>query len=82
MGRLVLGEQAGSATADVRSGASIWVKPTEVDEKPPEVLPDEVTMLRGIDEAMREFQRRSVSGTVTLVVCRGRGVEVERGCRA
>lgn len=36
-------------------------------------------MLQDIGKALlREFQGRGVSGAVTLVVCEGRGVEVEK----
>ncbi|MGE5572962.1 MAG: hypothetical protein ACM3ZU_08100 [Bacteroidota bacterium] len=69
---------SGRITVDVRSGKAIWVKPVEADEEPPEMFPDEATMLRGVDDALREFQGRGVSGTVTLVVCNGRGIKVEK----
>ncbi|MEW6104763.1 MAG: hypothetical protein AB1563_00125 [Bacillota bacterium] len=69
---------SGRITVDVRSGKAIWVKSVVADVKPPDSFPDEIEVLRGVDGALREFQGRGASGTVTLVVCEGRGVEVEK----
>lgn len=46
--------------------------------KPPDNFPDEEQVLRGLEEALREFQEKGVSGAVTLLVCEGRGVRVEK----
>lgn len=69
---------SGRITVDVRSGKAIWVKPVIADVEPPGSFPDEIEVLRGVDEALREFQRWSTSGTVTLVVCEGREVGIEK----
>lgn len=69
---------SGRITIDVRSGKAIWVKPVVTDVEPPDNFPDEIEMLRDIDEALCEFQGGGVSGTVTLVVCWGREVEVKK----
>lgn len=69
---------SGRITVDVRSGKVIWVKPVVADMEASEAVPDEARVMRDLDEALREFLGRGVSGTVTLVVCQGRGVEVEK----
>lgn len=69
---------SGRITVDVRSGKAIWVKPVIADVVPPAEAWDARQVLRTFDEALREFQRRSVCGTITLVVCRGQAVDVER----
>lgn len=69
---------SGRITVDVRSGKAIWVKPVVADVEAPEAFPDEAKVMRDLDVALREFQGRGVSGTVTLVVCQGWGVEVEK----
>lgn len=50
----------------------------EADEKAPEDFLDEGVLMRGFDEPLHDCMRRGVPGTVTLVVCQGWGVEVEK----
>ncbi len=71
-------QASGRVAVDVRSGKAIWVKPVIADVEAPAEARDARQILKGFDQALREFQRRGTSGTVTLVVCEGRGVEVER----
>jgi len=69
---------SGRITVDIRSGKAIWVKPVIVDVERSGSFPDEIEVLRGIDEILREFQGKGISGIVALVVCQGRGVGIEK----
>ena|GEM_PF-2174331 len=69
---------SGRIAVDVRSGKAVWVKPVIVDVKPPETFPEETRVMRHFDAILGAFQEWGASGTVTLVVCQGRGVAVEK----
>ncbi|MGE5572961.1 MAG: hypothetical protein ACM3ZU_08095 [Bacteroidota bacterium] len=71
-------QDSGRITVDVRSGKAIWVKPVVGKVERPKATPDEARVLQDVDRSLREFQARGASGAVTLVVCEGRGVEVEK----
>ncbi|MGE5572680.1 MAG: hypothetical protein ACM3ZU_06645 [Bacteroidota bacterium] len=65
-------QASGWITADVRSGKAIWVGPVVADVDAPGASPDEESVFRNLDDALREFQRRGVCSTVTLVAVGGR----------
>lgn len=69
---------SGRITIDVRSGRAIWVKPVVADDiGAPGIAIQEEMVFMELEQALRRFQRRGVSGTITLVVYKGRGVRVE-----
>lgn len=65
---------SGWIAVDVRGGKAIWVRPVVANIECRAEAAKEGMVLRQLAAILRESQEKSASGTVTIVVCRGRAV--------
>lgn len=70
--------QSGTISIDIRAGKAIWVRPKETDS----VLAPEssctLNPMGQVEAALREFEACAASGAITIKVCAGQAVEVNR----